>query len=227
MRNFESEVFTRKRLSRGNSNFLHERMNHVLKRDFIQLVDYMVIVRSIAQGMQSLTYESIKYWQREMPFSIEFLLRVKFRSSKLESVIVRKYQEMIVCILKEILHNFSSSKSSLIKVDFKGLGNSLVEKINKLSIFKSVKNQEFQIFLQEIKNIAEKLGELQGISWDPNILNLLYNKLSKLELLEGTDFKKLLHEAMIECAKLIEKMTLKFKEFRTKVEEFDIFKATS
>ena len=51
----------------------------------------MVVVRAVALGMQSLSFENIKYWQREMPFSIEFLLRVKFQSSKLEAVIVRKY----------------------------------------------------------------------------------------------------------------------------------------
>lgn len=88
MRFFESEVYSRKKLARGNSNFLHERMNHILKRDFVHIVDYMIAMKSIARGMNELSFENIRYWQREMPFSIEFLLRVKFRSSKLEAVII-------------------------------------------------------------------------------------------------------------------------------------------
>jgi hypothetical protein len=35
MKVFHSDMNIRKNHSRGNSNFLHERMNHVLKRDFI------------------------------------------------------------------------------------------------------------------------------------------------------------------------------------------------
>lgn len=79
--------------------------------------------------MQSLSYEDIKYWQKEMPFSIEFLLRVKFRSINMEVVIVKQFKNTVIKLLKDLIEDFCSRKNSLTQVDLRKLSNRLLERL--------------------------------------------------------------------------------------------------
>ena len=187
----------------------------------------MVILKSISRGMQSLSYEDIKYWQKEMPFSIEFLLRVKFRSINMEVVIVKQFKNTVIKLLKDLIEDFCSRKNSLTQVDLRKLSNRLLERLIKLSEFRVDQSRDFegfQVFLEDLRLVGERMGILQNVNYDPNQLKDLYSKLHGLGLLEDTHFRTLMHGAMIDCANFIHKITEKFKEFRSQVEALDIFK---
>ncbi len=61
MNKLEQEIANREKTGRGK-NFIHERLNHILKRDFIQFNDYMICLEALEQKFDNLSLDNIKYF---------------------------------------------------------------------------------------------------------------------------------------------------------------------
>ena len=83
----------------------------MLKRDFIQFNDYMLTLNVLQNNLEKLSLSNLVYWQKELPFNIDFIRRIKFRAEKMESVISLKYQKSMVSVLKGTIAAYTDQVS--------------------------------------------------------------------------------------------------------------------
>ena len=67
-----------------------------------------------------------------MPFNIDYLRRKKFRSEKLEIVIVRKYEKAMVEVIRGIISAFADPVTKFQNVDFLALSKQYNEEVSAL-----------------------------------------------------------------------------------------------
>jgi hypothetical protein len=228
MNKLEIDISRRAKLGRGGKNFIHQRLNHVLKRDFIQFNDYMIALRALTRNLDHLTLDNIRYWQKEMPFNIDYLRRKKFRSEKLEIVIIRKYQKAMVSVLKGHIDAFSDKPdvSKFQQIDFQGLSEEYQKEISRLyqdfnQRSDMDRNINFKNFIGDLREITNYFNFVHSGQFDR--MYEMFVKMQKLGLLEGTKMKSLLNNAMTSTAMVLDKITKKFSEFRSRVTQLNIF----
>lgn len=62
MKELSSKIALREKMGRGGKNFIQERLNHVLKRDFVQFNMYVIALKSLKNNLKLLSLDNIRYW---------------------------------------------------------------------------------------------------------------------------------------------------------------------
>ena len=212
-----------------SKNFLIERALHILKRDNIKFHDYLICLDSLGRQLDVVDYSYIRYWQNELPFSIQYLQKRKYKEQFVEQVVIKHYCNKTKQLFRELVDKHSRGLRRFEEVNFRDLDAE--HRDLRYRLFKPFEHLESDLgrpllvekFLELIKKIGNRFQDLKNKKVDFKDLWKLFTEMNTAGLLEKNNMGSLLKNAMVEAAQLLDSVTEKLKIFRLKMNEMDVF----
>lgn len=208
------------------SNFMEERSAHLLKRDNIFVIDYLMVLRASSKNITEISSDFLSYLEEEVPFSILFLRRLKYEKHILPKLIRKHTIGLLKKIFFEFFKSISQEASSLDEIDIDDFNSKYLDlKVKSAGVKDLLEGdiEEFDDFMASINLIGGLFGKLKTKTIRLDELSILVSKLDSLSMIRGTNLEGIFakHESIL--AKAIEKAGASLKIFLKIVENTDIF----
>lgn len=229
MEKLKNQKIQNQKIFKKRKNFIKERQGHVLKRDNIHFIDYLMTLQSLDTHLIEVKFEDLSYWQKEIPFSLEFLRKRKFESEFIENSVIKNYNKQAKLLFKDIINRHTEGLNSFEQVNLGALyeeHNGLRSDIY-LFLTGFQKNQEVYEKFSPLMEVMDKVSEIyQIIRRGPPSFNCiweLYTYMSKGNLLGENAMDHILRKLMVQISDFMEILITKHKIFRHKIAGMDIF----